>query len=61
MKNKLSCKQCTYFDSDNSFCRRFPPTPVVIKRDGKQLVVSKYPVIQMPNVDYCGEIRRGVL
>jgi hypothetical protein len=54
-----SCENCVFFQAKNKFCRRFPPQPVVIEilENGKRrdIVVSKFPVVVFPEIDYCGE------
>ena len=55
------CRKCEFYEERTGFCRRFPPTPVVIaiqNKHTKQLkdhVVSKYPVISFPDADWCAE------
>ena len=58
------CIKCRFFDNRNSFCRRFPPTtiPSGNKYDeltGYKITFAKtvYPIMSMPEVDYCGEFQ----
>jgi len=61
MNNDRVCKQCEFYEERTGFCRRFPPTSVIINvkdkktNEFKDLAVSKYPVISLPNADWCGE------
>ena len=70
MERDECCKDCRFFEPRNSFCRRNPPTPIVIDTDRgyssnqrggynnshkKDFIISKYPVISLPEVDWCGE------
>lgn len=52
---KLSCLTCKYFEDSNSFCRRFPATPLVIKKNNKFVVEGMFPIISKPALDWCGE------
>lgn len=54
------CINCTFWDERNSFCRRYPPTSVVVNRNNRELVISVYPVIQKPELDHCGEFNKKV-
>lgn len=47
-----TCCTCLHFDSTNSFCRRYPPTTLLV--DG---VFNKtvFPKIPFPKKDYCSE------
>lgn len=61
MSNEKVCKECGFYEERTGFCRRFPPTPVIIGVKDKQThelkdyAVSKYPVISFPDADWCGE------
>jgi len=61
--NKISCAICEFYEERTGFCRRFPPTPVVIAvadkkyHENKDYAVSKYPVISFPDIDWCGEFK----
>ncbi len=71
MERDECCKDCKYFEARNNFCRRNPPTPIVIDTDKgystsqrgvshkKDFIISKYPVISMPDLDWCGEFDDG--
>ncbi len=61
MSNRV-CRGCEFYEDRTGFCRRFPPTPVIIsvkanenKKENKDIAVSKYPVISFPDADWCGE------
>jgi hypothetical protein len=51
------CQNCIFFESANSFCRRFPPTPLVVKKktQSKFVVEGMFPIISKPTKDWCGE------
>jgi len=55
--DKVSCQTCKFFEAGNSFCRRFPATPLVIKNKTKNkfVVEGMFPIISMPSKDWCGE------
>jgi len=60
------CENCAHFDQRNSFCRLNPPIPVVsLVLDDMghkvQKIGSKFPVIGMPHVDYCGQWTASLL
>lgn len=50
----MKCLECRWFCERNNFCRANPPVPMVVKKDGKFVVSSKFPVIQYPETDFCG-------
>jgi Fe-S-cluster containining protein len=70
---KKQCINCKFFESKNSFCRRFPPTVVVEEREihedrsnygnsvskNRQIIMTKFPVIIKPELDWCGEWEDG--
>ena len=53
------CFLCRSFEERTCFCRRRPPVPVVVERDGQMLVMSKFPVIKFPKSDWCDEFERN--
>ncbi len=66
MKYEKCCESCKFFEPRNKFCRRFPPTPIVKDTENhykshtgekgkRDFIISKYPVIAMPDLDWCGE------
>jgi hypothetical protein len=67
MDREKCCANCEFFEPRNNFCRRFPPKPIVIDTDKgynsnnrkdysrKDFIISKYPVVSMPELDWCGE------
>lgn len=61
MEREKCCMNCKFFEARNNFCRRFPPKPIVIDTDKsynnsrKDFIISKYPVVSMPELDWCGE------
>lgn len=61
MEREKCCANCKCFEARNNFCRRFPPQPIVIDSDKgynttrKDFIISKYPVISMPELDWCWE------
>lgn len=65
--NQPTCVGCAFFDNRNNFCRRFPPSviPSGNKHDeltGYKITFAKtvYPIIAMPEVDYCGEFQQAM-
>ncbi len=50
-----SCANCRRFEDRTHFCRANPPVPMVFTdpNTGEQKVSSKFPVITMPQTDYC--------
>jgi hypothetical protein len=66
-KESNSCEVCHFFESRTHFCRLNPPTPVIylqIEKDenGDQIFInkagSKYPVIGLPELDFCSKFKR---
>ena len=55
--NTKSCESCAFFEEDTKFCRRFPPTPLVVKKkmQNKFVVESMFPIISKPEKDWCSE------
>jgi len=58
-----SCSNCFYFEERTSFCRRFPPQPVMGRNwnsSDEEVVFSAtiFPKIDRPTMDYCGEWER---
>lgn len=50
------CANCRKFEDRTHFCRARPPVPMVFQgQGGQQNVSSKFPVITMPQTDYCEE------
>jgi hypothetical protein len=49
------CQNCKFFECRNNFCRRYPPTPMIINVGGVQVTTSNFPKITIPDVDWCGE------
>jgi len=56
-KDNKCCFDCKYFDDRTHFCRRTPPIPVVFydNKTKENKVSSKFPVITMPELDYCSQ------
>jgi hypothetical protein len=54
-ENKNCCQNCEFFEPRTSFCRRYPPTPMIINVGGVQVTTSNFPKISIPDVDWCGE------
>lgn len=52
-----NCTNCMFFEKENSFCRRYPATPLVIKNKQKNkfVVEGMFPIISKPELDWCGE------
>lgn len=55
--DKVCCKNCVFYQLENKFCRRFPPTVLIITnpKSGDDIAVSKFPVITFAETDWCGE------
>ena len=52
-ENEICCLKCKYFEPRSGFCRKNPPTPIaVIEKYGSHLM-SAFPKIPMPSVDFC--------
>lgn len=49
------CSRCLHFDPRTHFCRFNPPVPVVLFDERRNMVSvsSKWPVVAMPELDYC--------
>lgn len=63
-----TCSECAFFDNRNSFCRRFPPSVIPSGNKYDELTGYKttfaktvYPIISMPEVDYCGEFQQAIV
>ena len=50
------CKNCRAFDPRTGFCRALPPQVVLISGN----LTSKFPKIEMPNLDYCEHFEQVV-
>ena len=50
-----TCETCAFFEARTKFCRRNPPTSIVMEEDGKKFMTSSFPKIQMPQLDFCSE------
>ena len=50
-----TCQTCLWFDNNTHFCRLNPPVPVIFYDRDKEVekTTSKFPVITMPDKDYC--------
>jgi hypothetical protein len=53
MEIKKCCANCNSFDSRNRFCRVNPPQPIIFVLEGKKVTESQYPVVKLPEVDWC--------
>ena len=53
--NAKCCNNCIHFQERTHFCRLNPPSPVVVydKETRGEKITSKFPVITMPQSDYC--------
>ena len=56
------CANCDVFDKETRFCRLNPPIPIreTIKESNgyvKQVIVSMFPVIRMPEQDWCSNFK----
>ena len=51
------CTVCYHFDTRTHFCRLNPPQPVVFfdHRTKEHKISSKFPIITLPDVDYCSK------
>jgi hypothetical protein len=49
MKDK--CKNCLYYESDNNFCRRYPPYVIVLSDKS----INIFPEIN--EFEWCGEFK----
>ena len=54
---EAKCQNCKFFEKENGFCRRFPPSPTVTRNTFKQkfVVESMFPIIRKPETDWCAE------
>ena len=50
---KICCATCPAFEERTKFCRANPPQPLIQINDGRDFVVSKYPVVVYPDTDWC--------
>lgn len=50
-----NCSSCWWFETETGFCRRNPPVPFQMNRNGKMVTSAKYPKIVRPTSDWCGE------
>lgn len=53
--NNKCCKTCCYYEVRTHFCRLNPPQPIIFYGDTDEStkVSSKFPVITLPERDYC--------
>ena len=49
----ISCEKCKHFEARTKFCRKNPPTPLIVHENGKSFITSTFPKIQMPQLDFC--------
>ena len=68
--NENVCNKCKFFEQRTHFCRLNTPTPVVflqVEKDhnDNQIFVnkagSKYPVIGMPEMDFCSKFEENII
>lgn len=57
----VNCNNCIHFDQRTHFCRKAPPKPVVFydPKIKENKVSSKFPVITLPELDYCSEFEEA--
>lgn len=53
------CENCKFFEEENGFCRRFPPSPTVVRNKNKNkfVVEGMFPIISRPDKDWCAEFK----
>ncbi len=61
MEENKVCKNCIAFDESTNFCRLNPPIPNEIFDGKKRITISKFPVILMPEKDYCSHFKGRVI
>lgn len=52
------CLNCKFYDASNQgFCRRNAPIPVLLysKDRGKPIIKGMFPTIEKPEKDWCGQ------
>ena len=52
---KRACENCIKFERSTKFCRKAPPIPTTVTRDGKVSIIAKWPVVPFPDRDWCGD------
>lgn len=62
--NKENCNTCKWFEDRTNFCRKSPPTPMLITNTNngydRQKVAAMFPTVAFPHLDYCGGYTQGV-
>lgn len=49
------CLICRYFEARSQFCRKNPPVPLLIPDENGYHVMSAYPKISCPTLDWCSQ------
>lgn len=52
-----ACIMCIYYEERSGFCRRFPPKPLVVPDTYGTHIMSAFPKIPAPNLDWCSEFK----
>lgn len=50
-----ACIKCCWFEPRSGFCRKHPPTPVIVPDKLGTHMMSAFPKIPAPNFDWCSE------
>lgn len=54
MENTNTCIKCKFYEPRSGFCRKNPPIPVVIPDKYDSHLMSAFPRIPCPELDWCG-------
>lgn len=52
-----ACIKCKYYETRSGFCRKNPPVPLVIPDQNGTHIMSAFPKIPAPNLDWCSEFK----
>lgn len=53
LTNNKACIKCKWFEPRSGFCRKNPPIPIIIPDDQNFHMMSAFPKIPAPNLDWC--------
>lgn len=56
-ENKCCCAKCRFFEARSQFCRKNPPTPLVVPDAYGSHIMSVFPKIHCPLIDWCSEFK----
>ena len=53
-----ACIKCRWFEARSGFCRKHPPSPVIVPDKYGVHMMSAFPKIPAPNLDWCSEFEK---